>query len=101
MGQGIGIMITFEEPEVLSSHSIKGFEYMMDLILKDTYLVQSVDNTVHRVLNLYEMTSRRLCAMKRIEEIKLSRLNKQRRFIFTGRWGVKKISAEKHAKVYV
>ncbi|WPK18405.1 hypothetical protein [Salmonella phage SD-2_S15] len=35
-------MITFEEPEVISSHSIKGFEYMMDLILKDTYLVQSV-----------------------------------------------------------
>ncbi|WPK19723.1 hypothetical protein [Salmonella phage SD-1_S14] len=26
---------------MVSSHSIKGFEYMMDLILKDTYLVQS------------------------------------------------------------
>ncbi|WPK20744.1 hypothetical protein [Salmonella phage SD-15_S21] len=69
-------MITFEEPEVISSHSVKGFEFMMDSILKDTYLVQSVDNTVNRVLNIYERTSRRLCAMKRIEEIKVSRLNK-------------------------
>lgn len=74
-------MITFEEPEVLSSHSIKGFEYMMDSILKDTYLVQiavadNTDNALQRVLNIYERTSRRLCAMKRIEEIKLSRLNK-------------------------
>ena len=81
MGQGIGIMITFEEPEVVYCFSVKGFEYMMDSILKDTYLVQiavtdNTDNALQRVLNIYERTSRRLCAMKRIEEIKLSRLNK-------------------------
>lgn len=74
-------MITFEEPEVVYCYSVKGFEYMMDSILKDTYLVQiavpdNADNAVQRVLNIYERTSRRLCAMKRIEEIKLSRLNK-------------------------
>lgn len=74
-------MITFEEPEVVYCFSVKGFEYMMDSILKDTYLVQiavvdDADNAVQRVLNIYEKTSRRLCAMKRIEEIKLSRLNK-------------------------
>ena len=77
-------MITFEEPEVVYCYSVKGFEYMMDSILKDTYLVQiavaddadNADNAVQRVLNIYEKTSRRLCAMKRIEEIKLSRLNK-------------------------
>ena len=74
-------MITFEEPEVVYCFSVKGFEFMMDSILKDTYLVQSSgadnpDNAVQRVLNIYERTSRRLCAMKRIEEIKLSRLNK-------------------------
>ncbi len=74
-------MITFEEPEVVYCYSVKGFEYMMDSILKDTYLVQitvadNTDNAVQRVLNIYEKTSRRLCAMKRIEEIKLSRLNK-------------------------
>ena len=74
-------MITFEEPEVVYCYSVKGFEYMMDSILKDTYLVQiavtdNTDNAVQRVLNIYERTSRRLCAMKRIEEIKLSRLNK-------------------------
>lgn len=74
-------MITFEEPEVAYCFSVKGFEYMMDSILKDTYLVQiavadDADNAVQRVLNIYEKTSRRLCAMKRIEEIKLSRLNK-------------------------
>lgn len=74
-------MITFEEPEVVYCYSVKGFEYMMDSILKDTYLVQiavadDADNAVQRVLNIYEKTSRRLCAMKRIEEIKLSRLNK-------------------------
>lgn len=82
MGQGIGIMITFEEPEVVYCFSVKGFEFMMDSILKDTYLVQiaddadNTDNALQRVLNMYERTSRRLCAMKRIEEIKLSRLNK-------------------------
>lgn len=84
MGQGIGIMITFEEPEVVYCFSVKGFEFMMDSILKDTYLVQiavtcdadNTDNALQRVLNIYERTSRRLCAMKRIEEIKLSRLNK-------------------------
>ncbi|WGM49346.1 hypothetical protein EcMJ_104 [Escherichia phage vB_Ec-M-J] len=74
-------MITFEEPEVVYCFSVKGFEYMMDSILKDTYLVQievtdNTDNALQRVLNIYERTSRRLCAMKRIEEIKLSRLNK-------------------------
>lgn len=71
-------MITFEEPEVVYCYSVKGFEYMMDSILKDTYLVQiaDADDAVQRVLNIYERTSRRLCAMKRIEEIKLSRLNK-------------------------
>ncbi|SCA80243.1 hypothetical protein PSLUR01_00266 [Escherichia phage vB_Eco_slurp01] len=74
-------MITFEEPEVVYCYSVKGFEYMMDSILKDTYLVQiavadNTDNALQRVLNIYEKTSRRLCAMKRIEEIKLSRLNK-------------------------
>ena len=74
-------MITFEEPEVVYCFSVKGFEYMMDSILKDTYLVQiavvdNADNALQRVLNIYEKTSRRLCAMKRIEEIKLSRLNK-------------------------
>ncbi|GAB0881500.1 hypothetical protein MZ16F87_51830 [Escherichia coli] len=74
-------MITFEEPEVVYCYSVKGFEYMMDSILKDTYLVQiavtdNTDDAVQRVLNIYEKTSRRLCAMKRIEEIKLSRLNK-------------------------
>lgn len=74
-------MITFEEPEVVYCFSVKGFEYMMDSILKDTYLVQiavtdNTDNALQRVLNIYEKTSRRLCAMKRIEEIKLSRLNK-------------------------
>lgn len=74
-------MITFEEPEVVYCFSVKGFEYMMDSILKDTYLVQiavtdNTDDAVQRVLNIYERTSRRLCAMKRIEEIKLSRLNK-------------------------
>ena len=84
MGQGIGIMITFEEPEVVYCFSVKGFEFMMDSILKDTYLVQiavtdntdNTDNALQRVLNMYRNTSRRLCAMKRIEEIKLSRLNK-------------------------
>lgn len=74
-------MITFEEPEVVYCYSVKGFEYMMDSILKDTYLVQitvadNTDNAVQRVLNIYENTCRRLCALKRIEEIKLSRLNK-------------------------
>ena len=74
-------MITFEEPEVAYCFSVKGFEFMMDSILKDTYLVQiavtdNTDNALQRVLNIYERTSRRLCAMKRIEEIKLSRLNK-------------------------
>lgn len=74
-------MITFEEPEVVYCFSVKGFEFMMDSILKDTYLVQiavtdNTDNALQRVLNIYERTSRRLCAMKRIEEIKLSRLNK-------------------------
>ena len=74
-------MITFEEPEVAYCFSVKGFEFMMDSILKDTYLVQiavadNTDNALQRVLNMYERTSRRLCAMKRIEEIKLSRLNK-------------------------
>ncbi|WP_210765590.1 hypothetical protein [Escherichia coli] len=74
-------MITFEEPEVVYCFSVKGFEFMMDSILKDTYLVQiavtdNTDNALQRVLNMYERTSRRLCAMKRIEEIKLSRLNK-------------------------
>lgn len=74
-------MITFEEPEVVYCYSVKGFEYMMDSILKDTYLVQiavtdNTDNALQRVLNIYERTSRRLCALKRIEEIKLSRLNK-------------------------
>lgn len=74
-------MITFEEPEVVYCFSVKGFEYMMDSILKDTYLVQiavahNADNALQRVLNIYERTSRRLCAMKRIEEIKVSRLNK-------------------------
>lgn len=77
-------MITFEEPEVVYCYTVKGFEYMMDSILKDTYLVQiavahnadNTDNAVQRVLNIYEKTSRRLCAMKRMEEIKLSRMNK-------------------------
>ncbi|OTE92325.1 hypothetical protein B1K96_15795 [Escherichia coli] len=74
-------MITFEEPEVAYCFSVKGFEFMMDSILKDTYLVQiavadNTDNELQRVLNIYERTSRRLCAMKRIEEIKVSRLNK-------------------------
>ncbi|EFJ0710498.1 hypothetical protein G17_00562 [Escherichia phage vB_EcoM_G17] len=74
-------MITFEEPEVAYCFSVKGFEFMMDSILKDTYLVQiavadNTDNALQRVLNIYERTSRRLCAMKRIEEIKVSRLNK-------------------------
>ncbi|MCU6294288.1 hypothetical protein [Escherichia coli] len=74
-------MITFEEPEVAYCFSVKGFEFMMDSILKDTYLVQiavtdNTDNVLQRVLNIYERTSRRLCAMKRIEEIKVSRLNK-------------------------
>jgi hypothetical protein len=77
-------MITFEEPEVVYCYSVKGFEFMMDSILKDTYLVQiadagdadDADDAVQRVLNIYENTSRRLCAMKRIEEIKVSRLNK-------------------------
>ncbi|GCJ80792.1 hypothetical protein BvCmsB5655_03629 [Escherichia coli] len=74
-------MITFEEPEVVYCFSVKGFEYMMDSILKDTYLVQiavtdNTDNALQRVMNMYEKTSRRLCAMKRIEEIKVSRLNK-------------------------
>ena len=74
-------MITFEEPEVGYCFSVKGFEFMMDSILKDTYLVQiavadNTDNALQRVLNIYERTSRRLCAMKRIEEIKVSRLNK-------------------------
>lgn len=77
-------MITFEEPEVVYCFSVKGFEFMMDSILKDTHLVQisvtcdadNTDNALQRVLNIYERTSRRLCAMKRIEEIKLSRLNK-------------------------
>lgn len=74
-------MITFEEPEVVYCFSVKGFEFMMDSILKDTYLVQiavtdNTDNVLQRVLNMYEKTSRRLCAMKRIEEIKVSRLNK-------------------------
>lgn len=77
-------MITFEEPEVVYCFSVKGFEFMMDSILKDTHLVQiavtcdadNTDNALQRVLNIYERTSRRLCAMKRIEEIKVSRLNK-------------------------
>ncbi|HCN3559657.1 TPA: hypothetical protein N6S38_003079 [Escherichia coli] len=74
-------MITFEEPEVVYCFSVKGFEFMMDSILKDTYLVQiavtdNTDNALQRVMNMYEKTSRRLCAMKRIEEIKVSRLNK-------------------------
>ncbi|MCV8618514.1 hypothetical protein ODU52_19995 [Escherichia coli] len=40
-------MITFEEPEVAYCFSVKGFEFMMDSILKDTYLVQIAvpDNT--------------------------------------------------------
>ncbi len=51
-------MITFEEPEVVYCYSVKGFEYMMDSILKDTYLVQiavtdNTDNAVQRVLNIY------------------------------------------------
>lgn len=74
-------MITFEEPEVVYCYSVRGFEYMMDSILKNTFMVQSsdtdnADNAVLRVLNIYEKTSRKLCAMKRIEEIKVSRLNK-------------------------
>lgn len=74
-------MITFEEPEVVYCFSVKGFEFMMDSILKDTYLVQiavtdNTDNALQRVMNMYEKTSRRLCAMKRIKEINASKMNK-------------------------
>lgn len=78
-------MITFEEPETMSPYTMKGFEFMMDSILKNSCLVHNPerttvreyqDNALQRVMNMYRNTSRKLCALKRIEEIKVSRLNK-------------------------
>lgn len=78
-------MITFEEPETMSPYTMKGFEFMMDSILKSSCLVHNPgcatvrgyqDNALHRVMNMYRNTSRKLCAIKRIKEIKASKMNK-------------------------
>lgn len=68
------------EQKVPSGYSIEGFGFMMDLVLKNTLVVHRalpdhVDSAVQRIMNVYEITCRKLCAMKRIEELKRSRMN--------------------------